>query len=69
MLDELRGQALLGAVRGEAALDRDAVAEILLALSRLAEEQPEVRSVDVNPLLVDHRGRPIAVDALVEVGE
>jgi succinyl-CoA synthetase beta subunit len=69
MLDELRGQALLGAVRGEVAVDRDAVAEILLALSRLAEERHEVRSVDVNPLLVDHDGRPVAVDALVEVGE
>jgi acetyl-CoA synthetase (ADP-forming) len=67
MLDDLRGQALLGAVRGEAALDRDAVAGILLCLSRLAIERADVVSVDVNPLLVDAAGAPIAVDALVEV--
>lgn len=67
MLDELHGQALLGAVRGEAPVDRDAVASVLLALSRLAAERPDVTSVDVNPLVVDATGTPIAVDALVEV--
>ncbi|MFI5053080.1 MAG: acetate--CoA ligase family protein, partial [Acidimicrobiia bacterium] len=33
MLDELRSQALLGAVRGEPAVDRVAVRDVLLALS------------------------------------
>ena len=67
MLDDLQGQALLGPVRGEAPIDRDAVASVLLALSRLAAERPDVTSVDVNPLVVDATGTPIAVDALVEV--
>jgi acetate---CoA ligase (ADP-forming) subunit beta len=67
MLDDLHGQALLGPVRGEAPVDRDAVAAVLLALSRLAAERPDVTSVDVNPLVVDATGTPIAVDALVEV--
>jgi acetyl-CoA synthetase (ADP-forming) len=67
MLDDLRGQALLGSVRGEAPLDRDAVVEILLGLSRVATERPDVTSVDVNPLVVDAAGAPVAVDALVEV--
>jgi acetate---CoA ligase (ADP-forming) subunit beta len=66
MLDELRTQALLGAVRGEPAVDRDAVRGVLLALSELAEGEPAVRSVDLNPLIVSD-GRPVAVDALVEV--
>jgi succinyl-CoA synthetase beta subunit len=66
MLDDLSGQALLGPVRGEPPVDRVAVAEVLLALSRLAEAHPEVVAVDVNPLIVVD-GRPIAVDALVEV--
>jgi succinyl-CoA synthetase beta subunit len=65
MLDELRDQALLGPVRGEPAVDRDAVGTILLALARLAAAEPGVRSVDVNPLVIVD-GRPIAVDALVE---
>jgi acetyl-CoA synthetase (ADP-forming) len=66
MLDDLSTQALLGPVRGEPALDRDATAGVLLALSRLAEAHPEVVAVDVNPLIVVD-GSPIAVDALVEV--
>ena len=67
MLDDLRGQALLGSVRGEAPLDRDAVVEILLGLSRVATERPDVTSIDVNPLVVDAAGAPVAVDALVEL--
>jgi acetate---CoA ligase (ADP-forming) subunit beta len=67
MLDELEGQALLGAVRGDAPVDRAAVTEVLLSLSRLVTGRDEILSVDVNPLLVDADGRPVAVDALVEM--
>jgi acetyl-CoA synthetase (ADP-forming) len=67
MLGDLRTQELLGPVRGDAAVDRVAVAEILLALSRLAHERDDVASVDVNPLLVRSDGTPVAVDALVEL--
>ena len=66
MLDDLGGQAILGEFRGEPPVDRVAVAEVLLGLSRLAETDPDVVSVDVNPLVVVD-GRPVAVDALVEV--
>jgi acetate---CoA ligase (ADP-forming) subunit beta len=66
MLDELRGQALLGPVRGEPAVDRHAVRETLLALSRLATAEPDVLAVDLNPLVVVD-GVPVAVDALVEL--
>lgn len=68
MLDELRSQALLGPVRGEPAVDRAAVRDVLLALSRLAVSEPGIRAVDLNPLVVSH-GRPVAVDALVELAE
>ena len=64
MLEELRVQALLGPVRGEPAVDRDAVSEVLLALAHLAADEPDVHSVDVNPLVIVD-GRPVAVDALV----
>jgi succinyl-CoA synthetase beta subunit len=67
MLDELVHQPLLGPTRGEPAVDRVAVAEVLLALSRLAEHEPAVVAVDLNPLVIAD-GRPIAVDALVELG-
>jgi acetyl-CoA synthetase (ADP-forming) len=66
MLDDLGARALFGPVRGEPPVDRDAVVDVLLALSRLAADRPDIVSVDVNPLVVVD-GRPIAVDALVEV--
>ena len=66
MIDDLRMQALLGPFRGEPAVDRDTLVDVLLGLSALAESDPAIVSVDVNPLIVVD-GRPIAVDALVEV--
>jgi acetate---CoA ligase (ADP-forming) subunit beta len=66
LLDDLETQALLGPVRGEPPVDRTVVADLVLALSRLAEADPAIVSVDVNPLVVVD-GRPVAVDALVEV--
>ncbi len=69
MIDGLATQKLLGAFRGEAAVDRDAIAALLVGLGRLAEERPDVASVDVNPLIVTPSGAPVAVDALVELAE
>jgi len=66
MLDDLAAQALLGPVRGEPPVDRSAVADVVLALSRLAVENADIAVVDVNPLVVVD-GRPVAVDGLVEV--
>jgi succinyl-CoA synthetase beta subunit len=66
MIDDLALQALLGEFRGEPAVDRRAVADVLLGLSRAATERDDVTSADLNPLLIVD-GRPVAVDALVEV--
>jgi acetyl-CoA synthetase (ADP-forming) len=66
MLDDLGLQSLLGPFRGEPAVDRDAVAGVLLGLSEVAAARPDVASADLNPLLVVD-GRPVAVDALVEL--
>jgi acetyl-CoA synthetase (ADP-forming) len=65
MLDDLRSQALFGPLRGEPAVDRAALVDILLALSRVADSEPDVVAIDLNPLVIDD-GAPIAVDALVE---
>jgi succinyl-CoA synthetase beta subunit len=66
MLEDLAADRVLGPVRGEPAVDRAAVSDVVVGLSRLAESEPDVMSVDVNPLVVVD-GRPVAVDALVEV--
>ena len=64
LIDDLGAQSLLGEFRGEPAVDREALADTLMALSRIAADS-DIRSVDLNPLIVVE-GRPVAVDALVE---
>ena len=66
MIDDLATQKLFGEVRGEPAVDREALVDVLLGLSRAAEAEPSLASADLNPLIVVD-GRPVAVDALVEV--
>ncbi len=67
MIDQLATQRLLGDFRGEAAVDRAALVDVLTGLGRLAAERTDIASVDVNPLIVTADGRPVAVDALVEL--
>ena len=68
MIDGLATQKLLGPFRGEPAVDRDALVQVLVGLSRVLDAQPDVAAVDVNPLLIASDGKPVAVDALVELG-
>lgn len=66
MISDLASQGMLGAVRGEPPVDRARLVDVLVGLAGVAEAEPAVRSVDVNPLIVAG-GVPLAVDALVEV--
>jgi len=66
MIDDLSTQTLLGAFRGEPAVDRDALVDVLVGLSGAATADPRIVSADLNPLIVVD-GRPVAVDALVEL--
>jgi acetyl-CoA synthetase (ADP-forming) len=66
MIDELTTQKLLGELRGEPAVDREKLVDVLLGLSAAAEANSRLVSADLNPLIVVD-GAPVAVDALVEV--
>ena len=66
LIEDLRNQALLGPLRGEPAVDRERLADVVMGLAALAQSRADVISVDVNPLIVAD-GVPVAVDALVEV--
>ena len=50
MMDELRGRRILGPFRGEPAVDRQALAQLLVDLGRLGLADPRVAEVDLNPL-------------------
>lgn len=69
MIADLATQRLLGEFRGEAAVDREKLVDVLVGLGKLASERSDIASIDINPLIVRADGVPIAVDALVEIGE
>jgi succinyl-CoA synthetase beta subunit len=66
LIDALEYGTLLGPFRGEPALDRAKLARILETLGRLGAERSDIRSIDINPLIVAGDA-PIVVDALVEI--
>jgi hypothetical protein len=59
---------LLGAFRGEPAVNLEAVADLLCSLSDAAVSIDRLRSIDVNPVMIVN-GLPIALDALVELSD
>ena len=57
---------LLRGYRDEPAADVDSVAQVLVAVSQLLADLPELAELDINPLLVNHEGA-VALDARVRV--
>ncbi|HET8786897.1 MAG TPA: acetate--CoA ligase family protein [Candidatus Limnocylindrales bacterium] len=68
MLGELRGARLLDGVRGEPAIDRDAVADLIVGVAAFATDREDVLEIDLNPVIATADGA-VAVDALVVVDE
>ncbi|MES2298258.1 MAG: GNAT family N-acetyltransferase [Pseudomonadota bacterium] len=66
MLARTRVERLLHAYRNRAAVDIDAICEVLVRLSRMVIDLPELVELDINPLLADSMG-VIAVDARVRL--
>jgi acyl-CoA synthetase (NDP forming) len=62
--DLIRGTALLGAFRGQPAVDREKLVAVIEAVARIAADHPRIAEIDVNPLLV-RDGEPVAADALM----
>ena len=69
MLDELRGAAMLGAVRGRPAVRREALVEAIVAVSRFgAAAGARLAELDLNPVMADVNGAA-AVDAVLVLNE
>jgi acyl-CoA synthetase (NDP forming) len=70
MLDELAGADLLRGARGRPPVDRDAVADCVVAVSRFAAQHgADLREVEVNPLIAYPAGRGVvALDAALVGG-
>ena len=68
LLELIRSKELLGAFRGQPAVDRRRLAEVVLAVARIAEDHPQIAEIDVNPLIIAG-DRPVAADALMILGD
>ena len=68
MITELRGAAILKGVRGEKPSDIDAIIEMLLRLSQLMMDFPEIEGIDINPVMALEKGA-VAVDARIALGK
>lgn len=64
MMEDIRGKKILDAFRGKPPVDRQALAELLIALGRIGLENESIREIDINPIKLI-QGQPVAVDALV----
>jgi len=66
MIREIKGHPLLGGYRGRPPVDTDYLEQMLLRVSRLAEEHPEIQELDLNPVFAYRQGAVI-VDARILV--
>ena len=66
LIGRLKTQKLLNGFRGFPAVDRDVLADILVQLGKLGVSFPQIKEVDINPMIVC-QGRPLAVDATIIV--
>jgi acetyl-CoA synthetase (ADP-forming) len=64
MMAEIKGHKILEAIRGLDPVDKDILADILIAIGNLGIENDAVEEVDINPVIISG-GKPVAVDALV----
>jgi len=64
MIHEIRGYPILEGARGGEPADIEALADILLAASKLAIDWQEIKEFDLNPIFVYPKGA-IAVDARI----
>ncbi len=68
MIRGLKGLTLLEGFRGKAAADMTALEELVVSFGAAAAAlAPHIESIDINPVLIDANGLPVAVDALIEL--
>ncbi len=68
MIHDLESKSLLEGVRGQQPVDTDQLADVLLKVSQLVDNHPEIEELDINPLFVKH-GTIKAADALIKLEE
>jgi acetyl coenzyme A synthetase (ADP forming)-like protein len=68
MIQSIKGSKVLGAFRGQPAVNVNAVADIIVKLSSMLVDHPEIIEVDLNPVIAS-QGSVTVVDARMVLGE
>lgn len=70
MIKSIKGYPLLAGTRGRKGVNLEMIKETLLRLSQIVEDFPQLKSIDINPFIVDSDlKRSKAVDARFILGE
>jgi len=64
MVKEIKGYPLLQGYRGKEPANISALVEIILKISKLIEENPNIKELELNPIFV-YRDRAVGVDARI----
>ena len=64
MVKEIKGYKILTGIRGEKQKDIEAIKDILARLSEIVIDNPEIKEIDLNPVIVHEKGASI-VDSRV----
>jgi acyl-CoA synthetase (NDP forming) len=64
MITEVRAYPLLKGYRNTPPADVDAIVKIIMNVSRLVSEHPEIKELDLNPIMVYEKGAK-TVDARI----
>jgi len=60
MIKEIRGYPVLKGQRGKRGINIEKLVEIILQLSKLSLENPEIKEIDFNPIFVDEKTAKVA---------
>jgi acetyltransferase len=69
MISEIRGARILTGIRGREPADVAAVRDLLLRVSDLVMNRPEIDEMDLNPVIVHEKGLTVADSRVVLAGE
>ena len=67
MIKEIKGYKILTGIRGEKPKDIEAIRHILAKLSDIAIENPQIKEIDLNPVIIHEKGASI-VDSRMILG-
>jgi acetyltransferase len=69
MINQIKGRQILAGIRGTKPSDINAIEAFLVGLSQMLIDFPQIREIDVNPVIVYAEGEgALAVDARVIIG-